>query len=79
MIENTKKSLVGRADLTLSDVTICKGAVEMLAKVFSVVRLVVGNIPNLRGRCQHRAHTAEVGHVTSTRYSILYTAPYYPL
>ena len=26
-----------------------------------------------------RAHNAVVGHITSTRYSTLYTAPYYPL
>ena len=28
--------------LTVSDVTSCKGAVEVLSKCFSVVRLVVG-------------------------------------
>ena len=71
--------MINRVDITVSDATSCKGAVEVLAKGFSVVRLVVVIMLNLRGRFQQRAHTAAVDHVISTRYSTLSTSPYYPL
>ena len=61
--------------ITVSYVTSFKVAVEVLAKGYSIVRLVVSNMPNLPGRFQQRAHTAVVGHVTSTRYSTLSIAP----
>ena len=71
--------MINRVYFTVSDVTSCKGAVEVLDKGFYIVHLVVRNMPNLRGRCQKCAHTAVVGHVTSTRYSTLSKAPYYQL
>ena len=65
--------------LTVSDVTSCKREVEVLAKGFYIVNLVVSNMPNSQGCCQQRAHTAAVGHVISTRYSTLSRSPYYPM
>ena len=59
--------LMNRIDITVIDVTSCKGAVEVLSKGFSIACLVVSNMPNLRGRFTHRVHTTAVGHVTSTR------------
>ena len=71
--------MINRVDITVVDVNSCKVAVEVLDKGVSIVCLVVINMPNLLGRCQQPAHTVDVGHVTSTRYITLSTAPYYPL
>ena len=94
----------------MSDVTSCKGAVEVLAKYVSIVPLVVSYITIFHSGREYYcvsvciswkytrsvdiiciplkyprsvdiicAHTAAVGHVTSTRYSTLSIATYYPL